>query len=147
MKSKGILSYRKANVITADPKRLVIMCYEGAVDNLKLGKQKIMEKDYEAKSRAFIKTQDIIEELICALDYENGGNIAKNLKALYNYILRRMVQADLKNDTEAIDESIGILNELKSAWEEISYTKIDEAQPEIVGFIEEKRHAQSYISV
>ncbi|MBW2319351.1 MAG: flagellar protein FliS, partial [Deltaproteobacteria bacterium] len=47
MYNNGIQSYRKTNVITSDPVRLVIMCYEGAIDNLKLAKEKMKEKDYE----------------------------------------------------------------------------------------------------
>ena len=51
MYSNGIQSYRKTDVITSDPVRLVIMCYEGAVDRLKLAKQKIIEGDYEGKGK------------------------------------------------------------------------------------------------
>ena len=146
MNSNGILSYRKANVITADPKRLVLMCYEGAMDSLKLGKQKIIEKDYEEKGRALAKAQNIINELLCALDFENGGTIAENLNSLYKYILRRIIHADVNKDTEAIDEITGMLNELKSAWEEVFYKQGKEIQPEAVRFIEERIQAPGYIS-
>ena len=57
MYHNGIQSYRKTNVITSDPVRLVIMCYEGAIDNLKLAKLKFIEKDYEGKGKAIIKAQ------------------------------------------------------------------------------------------
>jgi len=60
MYNNGVQYYRRTNVVTADPKRLVLMCYEGAIDNLKIGRQKIIEKDYEAKGRALTKAQDII---------------------------------------------------------------------------------------
>ena len=85
MHSNKIQSYRRTNVITADPKRLVIMCYEGAIENLKTSMQKIIEKDYEGKGRAITKAQDIINELLCSLDFEKGGPIARNLDSLYNY--------------------------------------------------------------
>ena len=142
MYSNGIQSYRRTNVVTADPKRLVLMCYEGAVDSLKLGRQKIIEKDYEEKGKALTKFQDIINELLCSLDFEKGGPIARNLDSLYNYMLRRIIHAGLKNDIGAIDEVIGMLGELKSAWEEIFYKQAIEIQPEATGF-EGEREGQS----
>jgi flagellar protein FliS len=80
MNSSGIQNYRRSSVLTADAKRLVLMCYEGAIDHLKMGKQKYVDKDFEGKAKAFIKAQDIINELRCSLDFEKGGDIAKNLE-------------------------------------------------------------------
>lgn len=139
MYSNGIQSYRKTNVVTADPMRLVIMCYEGAVDNLKLAKQKIDEKDYEAKNRAINKTQDIIDELLCSLDFEKGGIIAKNLSSLYNYMKRRIIHGDVNQDTGAIDEVIGMLNELLSAWKEVASKPDREIQAAGESFYEDRR--------
>lgn len=148
MNQNGVQSYRRTNVMTADPKKLILMCYEGAIVNLKLGKQKIIEKDYEGKSRAFTKSQDIIQELLCSLDFEKGGAIARNLEALYNYMLRRLMHADVNTDIEAIDEVIFMLSELQSAWEEISQKPDNENQPPVKNLGEEKRpQASGYISV
>lgn len=147
MYSNGIQNYRRTSVVTADPKRLVLMCYEGAIDNLKIGKQKIIEKDYEAKGVALTKFQDIINELLCSLDFEKGVSIAKNLDSLYNYMLRRILHADSKKDISAIDEVIGMLDELKSAWEEVFYKQGREVKPDLAEFTEERRQASGYISV
>ncbi len=119
MYSDGIKAYRTTNVITADPKKLVIMCYEGAIENLKIGKERLLQQDYEGKSKAFIKVKDIINELLCSLDFEKGGQIAKNLESLYNYMLRRIMDGEIKKDTGAIEEVVGMLGELLSAWEEV----------------------------
>ena len=121
MYKNGIQMYRKTNVVTADPKRLVLMCYEGAIDSLKIGKQKIAEKDYEEKGKNIAKAQDIISELKSSLNFEEVGTIAANLDSLYNYILRRITEADLENDVQAFEDVIGMLGDLKSAWEEIFY--------------------------
>jgi len=147
MYSNGIQDYRRTSVVTADPKRLVLMCYEGAIDNLKLVKQKLIEKDYEAKSKALIKAQDIINELLCSLDFEKGGPIAKNLDSLYNYMLRRILHADIKKDIRTIDEVIEMLNELKFAWEEIFYKQDKNIEPDLAEFNEERRQAAGYVSV
>jgi len=143
MHSNGIQSYRRTNVTTADPKKLVLMCYEGTIDSLKIARQKIVERDYEAKGKALTKAQDIINELLHSLDFEKGGSIAKSLDSLYNYMLRRILDADQKKEISAIEEVIGMLNELKSAWEEISHKQDSEIKPEAVGFDEGRRPQDS----
>ena len=118
-----IKSYFTTDVLTADPHKLVLMCYEGAIFQLRVAKNKIAGKDFEAKANAISKTQGIISELAGVLDFEKGGAIAKNLDALYNYIQRRLLHINLNNDSEVIDEVIGILHELESAWEQIGSKK------------------------
>ena len=115
----GIQSYRRANVVTADPGKLVIMCYEGAIDNLIIAKQKYAEKQYEGKSRHINKAKDIIDELMYSLDFEKGGLIARNLESLYNYMIRRILLGEANRSMDAIDEVVGMLRELLSAWEEV----------------------------
>jgi flagellar protein FliS len=148
MYNNGMQSYRRTNVITADPKKLVLMCYEGAIDSLKIGKQKLIEEDYEEKGRALAKAQDIINELLCSLDFEKGDAIARNLDSLYNYMLRRILHADVNKDISAIDEVIGMLNELRSAWEEIFCKQDRGTKPEAVELDEERRQqASGYVSL
>jgi len=130
MYSSGVQSYRKTNVMTADPKKLVLLCYEGAIDNLKIGKNKIIEKDYEGKCRALTRAQDIIGELLNSLNFEKGGSIANGLDSLYNYMLRTIIHADFKNDISAIDEVVRLLTELKGAWEEIFSRKEHQIESE-----------------
>jgi flagellar protein FliS len=124
----GIQSYRKTDIFTSDPVKLVITCYEGAIESLKLAKEKIKEEDYEKKAKAIIKAQDIIDELLCSLDFEKGGVIAANLSNLYNYMLRRILFGDVNKDMTAIDEVIGMLDELLSAWKSIHVQKDIETQ-------------------
>jgi flagellar protein FliS len=86
-----------------------------------MGKEKYLEKDFEGKAKDFIKAQDIINELLSSLDFEKGGEIAKNLDAMYRYILQRLTQGDINRDMKAVDETIWMLGELKSAWEQAFY--------------------------
>jgi flagellar protein FliS len=122
MRRNGIDAYRQTNVTTADPKRLILMCYEGAISNLKIAREKYAFNEYEAKAKAVQKAQDIITLLMQSLDFEKGGNIAVSLEALYNYMSRRLLEGDVKEDTKIIDEVIYILEELEAAWEEIFRT-------------------------
>jgi len=131
MYNNGVQMYRKTNVVTADPKRLVLMCYEGAIDSLKIGKQRIVEKNYEEKGKNIAKARDILSEMKSSLNFEQGGTIAANLDSLYNYMLRRIIEADLANDVQAMDDVIGMLGDLKSAWEEIFYEKKNEIGSEV----------------
>jgi flagellar protein FliS len=119
-RGNGARAYKQTSVTTADPKRLVLMCYEEAISNLKTAKQKYVAGEYEAKATAFKKVFDILDALMQGLDFTRGGEIAGNLDALYSYMYRRLLAADLHKDTAAMDEVIHLLCELKSAWEEIS---------------------------
>lgn len=148
MYCNGIQSYRKTNVTTSDPVKLVIMCYEGAIDSLKLAIEKMKEKDYEKKAKAIIKAQDIIDELLCSLDLEKGSTIASHLSSLYNYMLRRIIHGDVHRDMGAIDEVIGMLNELLSAWREVALKPESQVQHAQDSIYREKRAVGSgYISV
>jgi flagellar protein FliS len=123
------------------------MCYEGVIDNLKLAKEKIKEKDHEKKANAIIKAQDIINELMCSLNFEKGGEIAGNLESLYNYTLRKILQADFDKDVSPIDEVIGMFTELLSAWQEVASKPESQVQPERENLYQEKRAVRSgYIS-
>ena len=148
MYCNSVQSYRKTNITTSDPVRLVIMCYEGVIDNLKLAKERIKEKDYEKKADAVIKAQDIINELMCSLNFEKGGKIANNLESLYNYMLRRILQGDLNKDVRPIDEVIGIFTELLSAWKEVASRPESQVQSADDNLYREKRAVGSgHISV
>jgi flagellar protein FliS len=145
MYSNGIQMYRKTNVVTADPKRLVLMCYEGAIDCLKMGKQKLTDNDYEGKEKNIAKARDIIYELKASLNFEKGENIAKNLDSLYNYMQRRITEGDLMQDLKALEEVIQMLEELKSAWETIFYEHKNVVGSEIsVPGAEEDKEVASY---
>ena len=127
----GIKSYRRTNVVTSDPGKLVILCYEGAIDQLELAKRKDPERAFgeeaeavqkageviSERAKAIQKAGDIIDELLCSLDFEKGGVIARNLESLYNYMTRRILQAEAERNTGILDEIIGMLGELRSAWE------------------------------
>lgn len=119
MNGNGIDAYRQTNVTTADPGRLVLMCYEGAISSLKTAREKYISREYEAKAGAVKKVQDVLALLIQSLDFEKGGEVAGNLEALYNYMLRRITEGDVKGDMKAFDEVILMLGELESAWKEI----------------------------
>ena len=119
----GFNAYRRTDVITADPKKLVIMCYEGAVHSLKLAKAKYYAKEYEAKAKAIQNSLDIVTELRSALNFEQGGEIAKNLDALYSFWMKLILKADLEEDPRGLDQVAAMMEEIKSALEEAYYNQ------------------------
>ncbi len=125
MYANSIDAYQKSEVMTADPMRLVLMCYGAAITNLKTAKQKYMDKQFEAKAKAIQKAVDIIGELIIGLDFEKGGNIARNLEALYRYMIRQINLGDVNEDLGNFDEVIGMLSELEDAWKQAVAGKRD----------------------
>ena len=128
MDRNGAYAYRQTDIMTAEPKKLVLMCYEGAIGSLKQAKRQYEGKDYEAKARSVQRFQDIIGELLCGLDFDKGGQIATNLKSIYDYAVRRVLQADIARDIKGFDEVVGLLEELKETWEQISCGKQEDAE-------------------
>ncbi len=121
MNNAGYQLYQQTNILTADEKKLIIMCYEEAIYSLKAAKEYFRHENYEAKGRAVQKALDIINELRVALNFERGGSIAKNLDLIYGFLARYILDADVKKDPKAFEQAASILSELKSAWEQIFY--------------------------
>lgn len=122
-------AYRKAEVFTSDPRKLIIMCYEGAIGNLKLAKEYYEAREYEKKAKALQKTYDIINELLMSLNFEKGGIIAVNLDALYKFMIKQLMTGDLNRDLKAFDQVIGMLEELAYAWKNMPPVQVAQQQP------------------
>ena len=112
--------YTQGNIATEDPQKLIILLYDGIIRFLNLAKVDIENKDYMAANYHFIKARSIITELLSALDLEKGGEIAKNLYALYWFLFEKIVEANMKKDIDTIDEIMPVIKTLKSAWENVS---------------------------
>ena len=129
MNNGGYNAYTQMKVMTADPKKLVMMCYEEAIHCLQMAKAMYASKNYEAKGRALAKALDILNELREALDFEKGGVIAKNLDVLYGFMTKHLLNADRRRDLKALDQVLSMLGELKSAWERAFYSQPDSLAP------------------
>ncbi|HPN30134.1 MAG TPA: flagellar export chaperone FliS [bacterium] len=109
--------YKKSSIQTASQGKLILMMYEGAIKFLNIAIEHIALKRYDIVNSNIIKTQDIITELMLALNLEVGGDIAKNLYSLYDYMNRRLVEANIKKNEEIAKEILKLLLELKEAWD------------------------------
>ena len=101
----------------SDPRRLVVMLYDGALASLREARAHMARRDHAAKGRALARTLRIIDEgLVASLDPSAGGEIAQHLRDLYDYIVQRLTLANLRNDAALIDEADRLLSELRGAW-------------------------------
>lgn len=106
--------YQQNTVNTATPQELTLMLYNGLVRFLKLAHQGIEEKDIEKSNNNIIRSQDIITEFICTLDMQY--EVSDGLYALYEYMNRRLAEANIKKDMAIIEEVIGYSEELRDTW-------------------------------
>ncbi len=120
----AISSYNKVGLesgaMAADPHKLILMLYQGALQAISNAKNEVARNDYTAKGKSISHAIAIIGEgLHASLDKNVGGELAQNLGALYDYMVMRLVAANLKNEIAPLDEVSKLLTELKEAWESI----------------------------
>jgi len=121
--------YKRNSVETAGKLDLVIMCYDKTIQFLRQAKTHLDGKEIEKKARKIQKALDIINELQRCLNFAEGGEIAKNLDAIYNYLQRRLIDGDIRNNPTVLEECVRILDELKDAWEKIDSVNEIQADP------------------
>lgn len=115
-------AYRDTNVKTASQGRLVVLLYEEAVKQLSLAvsmfddQAKLPVRSIESFGKAILKTQEILTELQVSLDMEKGGEIAKNLMALYIYFNKELTDANIGKDKSRIEPVLKMLTELCESW-------------------------------
>jgi len=112
-------NYFEQSIFTASPAKLVEMLYAGALSFIEQAKNAIAEKDYITANTKIVRAEDIIVELNISLDLEKGQVIATNLRDLYNYLYKRLLEANSKKDTKILDEVYQFVKELKDIWGEV----------------------------
>ena len=116
----ALKAYKEASITTQSRERLVVMLYDGAIRFLKTAVSRMEDGDLSGKSEFSGKAIAIVNELNLALDMEIGGQIAANLRQLYFYMIKRINQGSIQNDSVIHQEVIGLLEELNSGWKAIS---------------------------
>lgn len=110
----------ESSIVAASPHQLIILLYEGAELSVRMAIKHITEQNLEKKSAAISKASAIIlEGLRAALDTSKGGELALQLDSLYAYMNQRLMLAHINNQTEPLEEVLGLLRELHEAWEQI----------------------------
>lgn len=104
------------SVINKD--QLLLKLLEGSLNFLRLARRAMEENNTKIKGENISKILAIVSELDCALDMEAGGEIAENLSSLYQHIIYRLVETNVKNDIKGIDEVGLILENIKDGFQE-----------------------------
>lgn len=110
----------QSSVTDASPHRLVQMLFEGALERIAQAKGAMARNEIARKGELINKAINIVGGLSGSLNDNEGGELAANLDSLYDYIMRRLVQANSENDPAILDECGRLLGELKASWDGIA---------------------------
>jgi len=110
----------QTNVLDASPHRLIQMLFEGALERIAQAKGAILQNQIARKGELIGKAINIVGGLQGSLNDKEGGELAANLDGLYEYIVRRLLKANLNSDPDILDECGRLLGELKSGWDGIA---------------------------
>ncbi len=109
-----------SGVETASPHRLIQMLFEGALERIAQAKGAMAQNQIARKGELIGKAVAIVGGLQGSLSDKEGGALAANLDGLYDYVIRRLTQANYENNPEYLDECGRLLSEIKTAWDAIS---------------------------
>ena len=112
--------YKQVQVKTANKGKLVVMLYQGCIKFLRLAKKNIEKNNIESSHNYIIRSQDIILELMNTLDMEKGSDIANNLYQLYDFMNRKLIEANVDKDIDKIEIVEDMMLELLDSWKQIS---------------------------
>ena len=110
-------AYKQNSVTTASPGELTLMLYNGCLKFLGKAKVAIEQKNIQEKNINLQKSQAIISELMSTLNMDMP--IAKQMLPLYEYMNRRLIEANIKSDTSIINEVEGLVTEFRDTWKEV----------------------------
>ncbi|OQX05511.1 MAG: flagellar export chaperone FliS [Desulfobulbaceae bacterium A2] len=109
-------NYLNQQITTASPEQILIMLYDGALRFLAQAGTAIEQRQVEQRNHYIGKVSNIITELSATLDHEVGGQIADDLAALYDFMLRELHRANIKNDMQALATVEHLLTDLRETW-------------------------------
>jgi len=118
MSSEKASQYLKTQIMTASQEQLTMMLYGGAIRFCEQAKIRIEENDREGAHNLLIRAKRIVVELISALKPEVDPLLCERLSALFTYLYRRLIEANINQDKAAVDEVIKHLSELRETWVE-----------------------------
>lgn len=113
----GYQQYEKSKILTASPAELTLMLYEGAIKFANIAVMAIEKKDIEKAHINIVKVENIIAEFRSTLNHKYP--VAKDFDTVYEYIERRLLEANLKKDKEILEEVLGHLRTMRDTWKEV----------------------------
>ena len=121
----------RTDIETASPHRLILLLLDGALDKLRAARTAMARNNIAAKGSNITWAMSIIDGLRASLNHERGGKIAANLDALYDYMTRTLVSANLHNDDLKFAEVERLLGEIRAGWKGIE-AQVERGRPSVV---------------
>ena len=113
----GYDTYQKNKILMASPAELTLMLYEGCIKFMNVAVMAIEKGNVEKAHINIIKAQRIVEEFRASLNFKYP--VAKDFDAVYDYVLKRLIEANLQKDTEILEECLGHMRGMRDTWKEV----------------------------
>lgn len=110
-------AYKNSKIMTASPAELTLMLYDGAVKFCNIALMALEKGDYDKVNENIIKAEKIIMEFRRTLDFKYP--VAKDFDVIYDYIYRRLVDANLKKDPEILEDALRHIKDMRETWREV----------------------------
>lgn len=117
MAMNAAAAYKDSKILTATPAELTLMLYEGAIKFGNLAMLAIEKKDNYKANLNIIKAEKIVTELRSTLNFNYP--VAKDFELVYDYVFRRLIEANIKKDPEILEEAIGYIREMRDTWKDV----------------------------
>ena len=120
-KHNPLNAYKETSIKTASSGKLILMLYDEAIKQINYAVELLQQqtKQLDKVNNAVIKAQDCITELIVSLNFDKGGDIAKNFFNLYMFFNQQLLNANIKKDTEPMIRVRDMLSDLRETWEQV----------------------------
>ncbi|MBX7121611.1 MAG: flagellar export chaperone FliS [Opitutaceae bacterium] len=117
-------AYQAQSILTASPGQLVLMLFDGTLRFLNVAREAFAQEEdsprrIENINTALVRAQNIIIELRATLNLSEGGEYAANLDRLYEYYLRRLIEANIRKQVEPVIEVYQLIQQLRDGWAEM----------------------------
>lgn len=122
-------NYRESQILNATPEQILIMLYDGAIRFCREAQAAMEVGDLRKQAEKISRAMAIVTEFSNTLDREVGGNIAENLDALYAFMSRELVRANLEKDPSAVKIVESLLCDLRETWVEAIELNRQVSQP------------------
>lgn len=113
----GYGAYRKTDVETASQAKLIVMMFNGAIQRAEEAKRQLDKGRQDGVHNNLLRAQEIIGELRAALDM-SVGDVARNLDRLYEYFQHLLITANIRKNSQPIDEAVALMTDMRDTWKE-----------------------------
>lgn len=116
MNQNAAQNYLRAKVLTATPEQLQMMLFDGALRYAEQGRAALVARKYDDSFEAITRVQRIVMELQCTLKHDVNPELCKNLAAIYTYVYKRLIEANVEHKIDAMEEAIRLMQFQRETW-------------------------------